>query len=368
VGKVGAKDKRSNRTTDDAAGAPDLVYLRDDDAPGFGRIKTRSGFRYVDTAGRSIRDEATIARIRKLAIPPAWTDVWVSPLANGHLQATGRDAKGRKQYRYHPRWRDVRDRQKYQHTLAFGEALPAIRQRVEADLGLRGLPREKVLATVIKLLETSLIRVGNEEYARDNGSVGLSTMRDKHARVDGSELRFEFKGKSGKLHRVTIRNRRLARIVKQCQEIPGYELFQYVDEDGERRNIDSSDVNAYLREISGADFTAKDFRTWAGTVLASLALREFETFESPTEAKRNLTRAVETVAKRLGNTPAICRTCYIHPTVVESYLEGDLAESLRRQAEESLLSNAGGLNPDEAAVLALIRTRLHRRGRQKQPA
>src|SRR5690606_27142403 len=325
------------------------------------------GFRYVDPADRPVRDEKTLARIRSLAVPPAWTDVWISPLPDAHLQATGRDARGRKQYRYHPAWREVRDRQKYEHTLAFGEALPAIRERVEEDLSRRGLPREKVLATVVKLLETSLIRVGNEEYARDNGSVGLSTMRDKHARINGSEMRFEFVGKSGKRHRVTIRNRRLARIVKQCQEIRGYELFQYIDEDGERRKVDSSDVNAYLREISGQDFTAKDFRTWAGTVLASMALREFETFDSPTEAKRNLTRAVESVASKLGNTPAVCRTCYIHPAVVESYLEGEQAESLRRLTEDSLINDSEGLEPDEAAVLALIRSRL-KRGVNKKAA
>ena len=286
------------------------------------------------------------------------------PLPNGHLQATGRDAKGRKQYRYHPRWREVRDRQKYEHTLAFGEALPAIRERVQQDLALRGLPREKVLATVIQLLETSLVRVGNDEYARDNGSIGLSTMRDKHVKVNGSDMRFEFKGKAGKMHRVGVRNRRLARIVKQCQEIPGYELFQYIDEDGQRQSIDSSDVNAYLREISGQDFTAKDFRTWAGTVFASLALREFETFDSPTEAKRNLTRAVESVAARLGNTPAIARNSYIHPAVVESYLDGGHADALRSLAEQQLLSDASGLDADEAAVLALIRSRLRRRRRK----
>ena len=343
-------------------GAVDLVYLSDE-APGFRRVRTRTGFRYVDAAGHAIHDKETIARIKKLAIPPAWEHVWISPLAEGHLQATGRDAKGRKQYRYHPQWRAIRDRQKYGHTLAFGEALPAIRQRIDADLRRPGLPREKVLATVIKLLETSLIRVGNEEYARDNGSVGLSTMRNKHARIEGSQMRFEFKGKSGKMHRVTIRNRRLARIVRQCQEIRGYELFQYVDENGERHRIDSSDVNAYLREISEQDFTAKDFRTWAGTVLASMALREFETFESPTEAKHNLSRAVESVAARLGNTPAICRNCYVHPAVVETYLEGRHAEALRKLTEESLLSDNEGLEPDEAAVLALIRSRLRRHHR-----
>jgi DNA topoisomerase-1 len=359
---------RTRRTQEEPAeeAAADLIYLPDD-APGFRRIRTSSGFRYVDVEGRPIHDEETIARIKKLAIPPAWQDVWISPAAEGHLQATGRDAKGRKQYRYHPQWRAIRDRQKYEHTLTFGEALPAIRERVDADLRRHGMPREKVLATVIKLLETSLIRVGNEEYARDNGSVGLSTMRDKHAHIEGGTMRFEFKGKSGKQHRVTIRNRRLARIVKQCQEIPGYELFQYLDEDGERHKIDSSDVNAYLREISGQDFTAKDFRTWAGTVLASMALREFETFDSPAEAKHNLSRAVESVARSLGNTPAICRTCYIHPAVVESYLEGGQAEALRHVTEDSLIDNEG-LEPDEAAVLALIRSRLRLHGRKLKKA
>jgi DNA topoisomerase-1 len=335
--------------------APDIVYFTDE-APGIRRLKSPGGFRYVDSEGRPVRDRETLARIKKLAVPPAWTDVWISPIAVAHLQATGRDAKGRKQYRYHPRWREVRDQEKYARTIAFGEALPRIRERVDADMGLRGLPREKVLATVVRLLETSLIRVGNDEYARDNGSFGLSTMRDKHARIDGNELRFEFRGKAGKMHQVSIRDRRLARVVRQCQEVPGYELFQYIDENGERQRVDSSDVNAYLREITGEDFSAKDFRTWAGTVLAAIALTEFETFESPAEAKRNLGSAVESVARQLGNTPAIARTSYIHPAVIETYLEDGQAGALKRLAEEKLMRN--GLEPEEAAVLALIRQRL----------
>jgi len=334
-----------------------LRYVNDTQ-PGIRRKRHRSGFRYVDSHDRPVRDPDTLARIRSLAIPPAWTDVWIAPIANGHIQATGRDARGRKQYRYHPRWRQVRDEHKYGRMIAFAGALPAIRERVDRDLALRGLPREKVIATVVRLLETTLIRVGNDEYARENKSFGLTTMRDRHVRVDGSAVQFEFTGKSGKKHHIDVRDRKLASIVKRCRDIPGYELFQYIDENGERQTVDSGDVNAYLRETTGQDFTAKDFRTWAGTVLAALALQEFEQFDSDAQAKRNIVRAIEHVAERLGNTPAVCRKCYVHPAVLDAYLEGTMIESLRERAEEELSEDLGRLSPEETAVLALLRDRL----------
>jgi DNA topoisomerase-1 len=324
--------------------------------PGLRRIRTRTGFRYVE-GGHPIQDAETLQRIRKLAIPPAWQDVWICPVPHGHLQAVGRDSKGRKQYRYHDRWRDVRDQTKYERTIAFASALPAIRRRVDEDLALAGLPREKVLAAVVRLLETTLMRIGNQQYAKENQSFGLTTLRDRHVKVDGSKLRFEFRGKGGKDHKVTLRDRRLAAIVRRCQDITGYRLFQYVGDDGERRNVESGDVNAYLKEASGAVFTAKDFRTWFGTVLAAMALQEFETFETPAEAKRNLSCAVEAVARSLGNTAAICRK-------FNDYLEGKLAESYRKRVENELLRASNGLSPEEAAVLTLLRNSLRRKQRR----
>jgi DNA topoisomerase-1 len=295
-----------------------------------------------------------LTRIRSLAVPPAWRDVWICPDPDGHVQATGRDAKGRKQYRYHPRWREVRDGNKYERMIAFGRALPQIRERVEKDLALPGLSREKILATVVRLLEVTLIRVGNEEYAKHNDSYGLATMRDRHVRVNGSALRFQFRGKSGILHAVDLEDRRLARIVRQSRDLPGYELFQYVGDDGQRHSIDAADVNAYLKSIAGDEFTAKDFRTWAGTVLAARALHEVAIFDSKAQAKRNVLQAVETVAKRLGNTRAVCRKCYIHPEVVNAYLDGTLAAWLNRKAGRELRSHLHELSPEEAAVLALL--------------
>ncbi len=279
-----------------------LRYVTDA-RPGITRKHWGKSFRYFHPDGSQVKDPAVLARIKSLVIPPAWTDVWICPSANGHLQATGRDARKRKQSRYHPRWREVRDETKYERMKLFGEALPRMRKRVEEDLALPGLPREKVLATIVRLLETTFIRVGNEEYARENGSYGLTTMRDKHAEIKGSKVHFKFKGKSGKLHNIDVEDRRLARIVKKCQDVPGYELFQYIDEDGSHKSVDAADVNDYLRDISGEPFTAKDFRTWAGTVLACTMLREFEAFESQTQAKRNVVAAVKSVAERLGNTP-----------------------------------------------------------------
>lgn len=341
-----------------AAGRAGLRYVNDK-APGIGRARASSGFRYVDAAGRPVRDAETLARIKSLVIPPAWTDVWICPLANGHIQVTARDLKARKQYRYHARWRRTRDETKYEQVIGFGRRLPAIRQAVEKDLARPGLPREKVLATVVRLLETTMMRVGNEEYARSNGSFGLTTLRDRHVRIDGATLQFRFRGKSSKEHFIELTDRRLAAVVRRCREIPGFELFQYVDEGGERRVIDSEDVNEYLRSIAGEQYTAKDFRTWAGTLLAALALSEFEQFDNQAQAKKNLVRAVESVASRLGNTPAICRKCYIHPAVMEAYLDGEMRDVLRRRAEKGL-EDVHDLSPEEAAVLALLQQRLQR--------
>ncbi len=335
----------------ESAKAARLRYVTDD-VPGIRRRRAGSGFVYVDPAGRTIRDPEELRRIRALAIPPAWTDVWICPIANGHLQATGRDARDRKQYRYHPRWRATRDETKYGRMIAFGEALPRIRARVEEDLARPGLPREKVLATAVKLMELTAIRVGNEEYAKTNDSFGLTTLRDRHVEVSGARVHFEFRGKSGKRHVIDVDDRRLARIVKRCQDIPGYELFQYLDEHGERRAIDSADVNDYLREISGEEFTAKDFRTWAGTVLAAAALQEIGPGVTQTATKRNLTQAVARVAEQLGNTPAICRKCYVHPALLDGYLDGTLVDALAKLASTA---TADGLRADESVVLAFLR-------------
>jgi DNA topoisomerase-1 len=333
-----------------------LRYVTDA-RPGIGRRGRGTGFTYIGPDGRAIRDPETLARIRSLAVPPAWTEVWICPNPRGHLQATGRDVRGRKQYRYHPRWREVRDATKYERTVAFGLALPHIRGRIEKDMARPGLPREKVLATVVALLEATLIRVGNREYAKENRSYGLTTLRDHHVAVDGPTIDFHFRGKGGKEHRVTVEDPRLARVVKRCQDVPGYELFQYFDRDGQRQTVDSSDVNDYLREISGQDFTAKDFRTWEGSVAAAWALEEFEEFDSEAQAKRNVVQAIEKVAAALGNTPAVCRKCYVHPAILEAYMEGSMLEALRRRAGR-MAESLGGLEPEEAAVLALLQHRL----------
>ena len=288
----------------DAARSAGLRYVRDD-RPGIRRVRRGKGFHYLLPDGQPVRDDATLSRIRSLAIPPAWVDVWICVPAGGHLQATGRDARGRKQYRYHPRWRAVRDETKYDRMVAFGRALPRVRTRAEADLSLPGLPRPKVLATVVRLLATTLIRVGNEEYARANGSFGLTTLRDQHVEVTGATVHFAFRGKSGVRHRIDVHDRRLARIVRRCRDLPGHELFQYLDADGATHAVDSADVNDYLREAAGEEFTAKDFRTWSGTLLAALSLKELASFDSQAQAKHNVTAAIESVAKRLGNTPSV---------------------------------------------------------------
>jgi DNA topoisomerase-1 len=343
----------------EAAKAAGLRYVSDARL-GIRRRRAGKGFRYLDPDGKAIRDPDTLRRIASLVIPPAWTDVWISPWPNGHIQATGRDAKGRKQYRYHPRWQAVRDETKYDRMMAFGAALPAIRRRVESDLGRPGLPREKVLAAVVRLLETTLIRVGNEEYARTNHSFGLTTMQDRHVALGESSVRFAFRGKSGIKHTIGLADRRLARVVKKCRDLPGQELFQYIDDEGRPQDIGSDDVNAYLREVAGAEFTAKDFRTWAGTVLAAMALREFEAFDTKTQAKKNVLRAIETVAERLGNTPTVCRKCYVHPEIIDSYLDGSMLDTLKQVAEQELTATLGDLPPEEAAVLALLQQRLAR--------
>jgi DNA topoisomerase-1 len=349
-----------NRATRDCEVSPEvaarsvgLVYVNDAQ-PGITRITRGATVTYRDPEGRTVRDQKTLDRIAGLVIPPAWTEVWICQSPRGHLQATGRDERGRKQYRYHDRWRETRDDAKYERLVPFAEALPVLREQVAKDMAKPGLPREKVVATVVRLLETTLIRVGNEEYARTNKSFGLTTMRDRHVEIDGSEIRFHFRGKSGQEHEVGLKDRRLASIVKRCRELPGQDLFQYVNGDGTQHTVGSADVNDYLRAVTGADYTAKDFRTWAGTVLGAIELHGSEAAE--TEAQRNLqvVRAVDTVAKHLGNTRAVCRKCYIHPAVIESYLDGSLNRLLRIRATNADDSGTS-LSPEEGAVLAFLR-------------
>ncbi len=315
-----------------SAKASGLRYVTDS-SPGITRQRFGTGFKYIDPRRKRLRSAEVLRRIQSLAIPPAWVDVWISP-------------------------REVRDQTKYDRMMAFGRILPSLRETVEDDLMQPGLPRTKVIATVVKLLETTLIRVGNEAYARENKSFGLTTMRDKHVKVRGTRIRFEFRGKSGVDFELDIHNRRLAKIVKRCQELPGQELFQYVDEEGQRRSIDSSDVNAYLREVTGGEFTAKDFRTWAGTVLAARAFQEVRRFNSKAQAKRNIVKAIETVAKRLGNTRAVCRKCYVHPAVVNSYLDGTLVNTLGQRAKREMAGSLSDLAPEEAAVMAILEQQL----------
>ena len=309
----------------------------------------------MDTEGKTIRDPEILHRIKSLVIPPAWTNVWISPTVSAHLQATGRDKRGRKQSRYHPRWRQVRDETKYERMLAFGDALPLIRSRVESDLALPNLPREKVLATIIRLMETTCIRVGNEEYAKANHSYGLTTMRNRHVSVHGQTITFDFTGKSGVHHTIDVANRKLAKIVQRCLDVPGYELFQYLDEDGQRHSIDASDVNTYLHEITGQPFTAKDFRTWAGTVLTAMLLREFQPFESETQAKKNVVEAIKSVAAQLGNTPTVCRKCYVHPAVLDHYLNGTMLAAIESEVEKEVDKRLKALRDEEFALLRLLR-------------
>jgi DNA topoisomerase I len=338
----------------ESARAAHLRYV-DDTGPGLRRIRSGKGFRYLDHQRKALRDPEHLERIRHLAIPPAWTDVWICPRADGHIQATGRDARGRKQYRYHVRFREARDETKYERMIAFADALPRIRAAVDEQLKAPSLTREKVLATVVRLLEVTLIRVGNEEYARENGSFGLTTLREDHVDVHGSEIRFHFRGKSGIDHTVKIHDRRLAKVVQRCLGIPGEVLFRYVGEDGEPHVIESSDVNEHLRALAGEDFSAKDFRTWAGTVLAAYALSELEAVDSVTAAKKNIVAAVKRVSRRLGNTPAVCRKCYVHPAVFQAYFDGHLVATLARRAEVVERGRGHRLSAEEEAVLGLIR-------------
>lgn len=317
-----------------AAASASLRYVSDD-APGIRRVRSGKYFVYHDAEGKKLADAEQLLRIKSLAIPPAWEDVWICAFANGHVQATGRDARGRKQYRYHKRWREVRDENKYDRLIEFGRKLPELRRRVTRDLSRPGLPRRKVLATVVSLLESTLIRVGNEEYARNNKSFGLTTMRDRHVKPARKGLHFEFQGKSRISHTIAVTDSRLAKIVKRCRDLPGYTLFQYMDRRGQQRAVEASDVNSYLREAMGSDFTAKDFRTWAGTVLAYEALTTAEGFETKAQASKNVVAAIDSVAKKLGNTKTVCRNCYIHPEIISSYLERDLDVTARAKSAEA---------------------------------
>jgi len=342
-----------------SAQAANLRYVSDR-RPGIRRRRRGRGFVYLDPDGRPVRDPAELDRIRRLAVPPAWTDVWICPEPRGHLQAAGRDARGRKQYRYHPRWRATRDETKYDRMLAFGAALPRIRRAVAADLARPGLAREKVLATVVRLLDATAIRIGNAEYARHNGSFGLTTMRSRHAEVSGSTVRFQFRAKGGKPVEVGLTDRRVARVIRRCQDLPGQELFRYLDEAGRPRTIDSDDVNAYLRRLTGEDFTAKDFRTWAGTVLAAVALGAAGPPASRRHARRAVAHAIAAVAGRLGNTPTVCRTSYVHPAVLEAYADRALPAAAARRPAAAHGGAEDGRRPEEARVLALLRRRLAR--------
>ena len=334
-----------------------LRYVSDA-RPGFSRKRTGKSFAFFDQQGKRISDSTVIQRIKSIGVPPAYERVWICPLANGHIQATGFDAKNRKQYRYHVKWRQLRDLNKYEHILQFAKALPAIRRRVASDLRRDGLPREKILATVVSLLEKTLIRVGNAEYAKQNESYGLTTMRRKHVDVSGATIKFHFMGKSGKEWNLALHDKRIAAIVKRCAELPGHELFKYVDGQGARHEIGSADVNGYLQDITQQDFTAKDFRTWSGTVLAAMALSEFEKYDSEAQAKKNIVAAIEHVSKQLGNTPAICRKCYVHPEIVSAYLAGDLATMIDGEIAAKFQKSYRQLSKDEIVVLGFLHQRL----------
>ncbi|MBW7971785.1 DNA topoisomerase IB [Bradyrhizobium sp. BR 10289] len=347
-----------------AAIAEEGLRYVSDAAAGYTRKRAGTSFAYYDKDGKRITDKAIIRRIKSIGIPPAYESVWICPSANGHIQATGLDARGRKQYRYHPKWRELREQNKYEHIMQFAQALPALRARVASDMTRDGLPREKVLATIVSLLEKTLIRVGNAEYAEKNKSYGLTTMRRKHVEIGRGVLRFDFTGKSGKQWKLQVEDKRIAAIVKRCAEIPGHELFKYLDGDGTSRTVDSGDVNGYIKDVTGEDFTAKDFRTWAGTILAALALSEFKKYDSAAEAKRNVVAAIENVAKQLGNTPAICRKSYVHPEIFNAYMSGDLVKMLDARIARKFKQQYAELSPDEIMVLAF----LHKRLRALKPA
>jgi DNA topoisomerase-1 len=330
-----------------------LRYVNDRQ-PGIRRVKSGSGFRYIGVTGQPIRRSDIVGRIRALAIPPAWTDVWICPDPRGHLQATGRDARQRKQYRYHSDWRATRDETKFDRMVAFARALPILRRRTRADLAKPGLPRDKVLAAIVQLLERSLIRVGNEEYARQNRSFGLTTLRDRHVTVRGGTLEFHFRGKSGKQHTIDVNDWRLAHVVKQCRDLPGQELFQYIDEGGKRQRVGSGDINAYVRAATGEEFTSKDFRTWWASVLAVTALRDMQPCRTKTQSEKNVVLAIEAVAGLLGNTRSVCRKSYVHPGIVDCYVEGSLVKILERRSKTAAKLTAG-LRADEVALLSVLK-------------
>src|SRR6201995_4799191 len=357
--QTGNEDRVLDRTAEVAATIAEegLRYVSDP-MPVYARKRTGATFNYYDKDGKRITDAAVIRRIMSIGIPPAYQSVWICPSANGHIQATGLDARGRKQYRYHPKWRELREQNKYEHLMQFAAALPALRERVASDMKQDGLPREKVLATIVSLLEKTLIRVGNAEYAEKNKSYGLPTMRRKHVAVGRGVLRFDFTGKSGKQWKLRVEDKRITAIVKRCAESPGHELFKYLDDDRQPRTVDSGDVNVYIKDITGEDFSAKDFRTWAGTVLAALALAEFKKYDSQAEAKRNVVAAIENVSKQLGNTPAICRKCYVHPEVLTAYMSGDLAKMLDAKIADKFKRQYAKLTADEIMVLAFLHKRL----------
>ena len=367
IALVTPRGKRPNPTTAvspsqpngsvESARAAGLRYTTDT-KPGIRRVKAGKTFRYYSAEGRRVTSAEDLARIRSLVIPPAWEEVWICPDPKGHLQATGRDARGRKQYRYHPKWRQVRDETKFDRMIGFAQALPRIRRHTSRDMRRTGVPREKVLATVVQLLEKTLIRVGNDEYAKQNRSFGLTTLRDGHVDVRAGRVRFSFRGKSGVEHEVDLEDRRLARIIKACRDLPGYDLFQYVGENGERCTVGSADVNAYLKEITGEEYTSKDFRTWAGTVLAAQMLREIGASRTQTESKRKIVSAVESVAKKLGNTKAVCRKCYIHPAIFDAYVDGSMTATVLQRARRARAAH--DLSEGETAVLALLQKRLTR--------
>lgn len=356
----------SDEIASDGVAAAQLAGLRytNDDQPGIRRRKKGRGFAYADRDGVPIRDGGELRRIRQLAIPPAWTDVWISSSPIGHIQATGRDARGRKQYRYHERWREVRDEAKYGRLSDFAKALPRIRERVDTDLARTGIPRERVLATAVRILDQTFIRVGNSEYARENGSFGLTTLRSNHVEVVGSRIVFRFRGKSGKDHEIDVRDRRLAQVITRLEQLPGQELFRYLDDGGDPHPIGSEDVNAYLREISGDDLTAKDFRTWAGTVLAARAFAELGSARNERVRRKRIVQAIDVVAARLGNTRAVCRKCYVHPGIVDAYEAGDLPAALHRPEKTT---KGHGLSTHETAVAAIL-TRATRRATRRRAA
>jgi DNA topoisomerase-1 len=342
----------------EAAQEAGLVYTTDLE-PGLRRVRKGKGFIYLEPDGKQVRDRATLDRIQSLTIPPAWDHVWITNRPRGHLQATGRDVRGRKQPLYHPRWRVVRDANKFDRMVGFARKLPPIRRRVASDIRRAGLPKQKVVATIVKLLEMTFARIGNEEYARENRSFGLTTLRDRHVTVRGATVKFLFTGKSGREVSVALTDRRVARVIKRCEELPGQMLFQYIDAEGERRVVTSDDVNQYLREATGEDYTAKDFRTWAGTVLAASALRKLVDFESEIEAKRNVISGIDSVARKLGHTRAVCRRAYVHPAVIEAYMDRSLEDALKGNVAKTFLR----LKADEAAVVALLKRSMGRKAR-----